>query len=89
MLLADHDHQILEGAKNIERIQRVVPVGRLGHAKEVADAVVFLALNNYANNCQLNLDGGLSAVNPLEDFLPSDYGGTIPNELDPFYADET
>jgi hypothetical protein len=28
----------------------------------VADAAVFLATNNYANNCVLNLDGGLSAA---------------------------
>lgn len=39
-----------------------IPVGRFGTAQEVADAVVFLATNQYANNCVLNLDGGLSAV---------------------------
>jgi len=30
--------------------------------EEVADAAVFLAANSYANNCILNLDGGLSAA---------------------------
>lgn len=29
---------------------------------EIADAAVFLADNEYANNCVINLDGGLSAV---------------------------
>jgi NAD(P)-dependent dehydrogenase (short-subunit alcohol dehydrogenase family) len=38
------------------------PVGRLGTPEEVADAAVFLAANKFANNCVLNLDGGLSAV---------------------------
>lgn len=38
-----------------------IPLKRFGTADEVADAAVFLALNAYANNCVLNLDGGLSA----------------------------
>lgn len=38
-----------------------IPLGRLGSPDEVADAALFLALNNYANNCTLTLDGGLSA----------------------------
>lgn len=38
-----------------------IPLRRFGHPSEVADAAVFLAQNEYANNCVLNLDGGLSA----------------------------
>ena len=39
-----------------------VPLKRFGQAAEIADAAVFLAANQYANNCVLNLDGGLSAT---------------------------
>lgn len=38
------------------------PLNRVAHPAEVADAAVFLASNGFANNCVLNLDGGLSAV---------------------------
>ncbi|KAM0357386.1 hypothetical protein ACHAP4_006195 [Fusarium culmorum] len=38
------------------------PLRRVGQPEEVADAAVFLATNRFANNCVLNLDGGLSAV---------------------------
>lgn len=39
-----------------------IPLGRVGRAEEVADAAFFLATNSYANNCVLNIDGGLSAA---------------------------
>ncbi|KAG5967385.1 hypothetical protein E4U30_002373 [Claviceps sp. LM220 group G6] len=39
-----------------------IPSNRVAHPAEVADAAVFLATNGYANNCVLNLDGGLSAA---------------------------
>jgi NAD(P)-dependent dehydrogenase (short-subunit alcohol dehydrogenase family) len=39
-----------------------IPLGHFGNVSEIADAAVFLATNKYANNCVLNLDGGLSAV---------------------------
>jgi NAD(P)-dependent dehydrogenase (short-subunit alcohol dehydrogenase family) len=39
-----------------------IPMKRFGRVTEVADAAAFLATNAYANNCVLNLDGGLSAV---------------------------
>lgn len=39
-----------------------IPLDRFGTPEEVADAAVFLASNEYANNCILNIDGGLSAV---------------------------
>lgn len=39
-----------------------IPLGRFGTTAEVADAALFLATNQYATNCVLNLDGGLSAT---------------------------
>jgi NAD(P)-dependent dehydrogenase (short-subunit alcohol dehydrogenase family) len=39
-----------------------IPLKRFGDASDIADAAVFLATNKYANNCVLNLDGGLSAI---------------------------
>ncbi|RAL01284.1 SDR family NAD(P)-dependent oxidoreductase [Aspergillus ibericus CBS 121593] len=44
------------------RLKDLIPLRRFGRPDEVADAAVFLAQNEYANNCVLNLDGGLSAV---------------------------
>ena len=38
-----------------------IPAGRFGKPEEVAEAIIFLIKNEYANNCILNLDGGLSA----------------------------
>ncbi|OAA63055.1 3-ketoacyl-(acyl-carrier-protein) reductase [Cordyceps fumosorosea ARSEF 2679] len=38
------------------------PLSRVADPDEVADAAVFLAANQFANNCILNLDGGLSAA---------------------------
>ncbi|KAJ5488576.1 hypothetical protein N7539_003466 [Penicillium diatomitis] len=46
----------------VERLTSLIPLQRFGDPKEIADAAVFLAQNEYANNCVLNLDGGLSAV---------------------------
>lgn len=45
-----------------DNIKRRIPLGRLGKPEEVAHAAFFLAENEYAHNCLLNLDGGLSAV---------------------------
>ncbi|KAE8453511.1 hypothetical protein EG329_010372 [Mollisiaceae sp. DMI_Dod_QoI] len=39
-----------------------IPLKRFGQPSEIADAAAFLAANTYANNCVLNLDGGLSAI---------------------------
>nr|AHG26146.1 quinone reductase [Shiraia sp. slf14] len=39
-----------------------IPLGRFGTPEEVAHAALFLAENQYAHNCVLNLDGGLSAI---------------------------
>lgn len=43
-------------------LRNKIPAGRFGRPSEVADAAFFLINNRYANNCVLNLDGGLSAV---------------------------
>lgn len=45
-----------------ESLLRKIPAGRFGKPEEVADAALFLAKNQYANNCVVNLDGGLSAT---------------------------
>ncbi|TID21846.1 Short-chain dehydrogenase/reductase [Venturia nashicola] len=39
-----------------------IPLKRFGAVDEIAEAALFLAKNEYANNCVLNLDGGLSAT---------------------------
>ncbi|KAJ6441849.1 3-ketoacyl-(acyl-carrier-protein) reductase [Purpureocillium lavendulum] len=45
-----------------EAYLRDTPLGRVADPAEVADAAIFLASNGFANNCVLNLDGGLSAA---------------------------
>ena len=47
---------------HVEKLHHAIPLGRFATADEVADAVVFLIANEYANNTVLNLDGGLSAT---------------------------
>ncbi|KAM4059142.1 enoyl-(Acyl carrier protein) reductase [Hirsutella rhossiliensis] len=44
-----------------EAYLKATPLGRVGDPSEVAHAALFLAANRFANNCVLNLDGGLSA----------------------------
>lgn len=39
-----------------------IPLARFGTPQEVAHAALFLAQNQYAHNCVIGLDGGLSAV---------------------------
>ncbi|KAK7905746.1 hypothetical protein LTR67_000470 [Exophiala xenobiotica] len=53
------DKYMSRGAQ--EEVRRKTPLGRFGTMDEVADAVMFLLHNPYANNCTLNLDGGFSA----------------------------
>ncbi|KAL6235813.1 hypothetical protein BDW75DRAFT_229977 [Aspergillus navahoensis] len=45
-----------------DRLKEDIPLRRFGQPHEVADAAVFLAENEYANNCVVNLDGGLGAL---------------------------
>ncbi|KAH8770079.1 hypothetical protein F5883DRAFT_417135 [Diaporthe sp. PMI_573] len=47
---------------NEGKLSSQIPLGRVGRPEEVADAAFFLATNSYANNCVLNIDGGLSAA---------------------------
>ncbi|KAF2745163.1 NAD(P)-binding protein [Sporormia fimetaria CBS 119925] len=39
-----------------------IPAGRFGRPEEIAEAVLFLAQNQYAMNSVVNIDGGLSAT---------------------------
>ena len=57
---ADYWKDFSESEKT--RLKDEIPLGRFGDPYEIADAAVFLAQNEYANNCILNIDGGLSAV---------------------------
>jgi NAD(P)-dependent dehydrogenase (short-subunit alcohol dehydrogenase family) len=45
-----------------DALRQRIPLGRLGKPEEIAQAALFLAENDYAHNCVVNLDGGLSAV---------------------------
>ncbi|KAK3344273.1 hypothetical protein B0T25DRAFT_585075 [Lasiosphaeria hispida] len=45
-----------------EALIKKIPARRFGTPDEVADAAAFLVKNQYANNCKINLDGGLSAT---------------------------
>jgi NAD(P)-dependent dehydrogenase (short-subunit alcohol dehydrogenase family) len=45
-----------------DEILDTIPLKRFGTPAEIAEAALFLATNQYANNCVMNLDGGLSAV---------------------------
>ncbi|KAF1930933.1 NAD(P)-binding protein [Didymella exigua CBS 183.55] len=47
---------------NTSQLKDRIPLRRFGQSKEIAHAALFLAENQYAHNCVLNLDGGLSAV---------------------------
>lgn len=42
-------------------LEQRIPLGRLAKPEEIASAALFLAQNEYAHNCVINLDGGLSA----------------------------
>lgn len=48
--------------KQNQKLRQEIPLNRYGLPEEVADAVLFLLKNEYANNTVLNLDGGLSAT---------------------------
>jgi len=47
---------------NASQLKERIPLKRFGKPEEIAQAALFLAENQYAHNCILNLDGGLSAV---------------------------
>ncbi|KEF53061.1 uncharacterized protein A1O9_10969 [Exophiala aquamarina CBS 119918] len=58
------DTPMIEGFSEARKAQLTaqIPSRRFGKPAEVADAIMFLLRNEYANNCILNLDGGLSAI---------------------------
>lgn len=45
--------------RDVENRKKLIPMGRLGHVDEVAEAVVFLAGNAYTTGQTLHLNGGL------------------------------
>jgi NAD(P)-dependent dehydrogenase (short-subunit alcohol dehydrogenase family) len=47
---------------NTAALQDKIPLKRFGRPEEIAQAALFLAQNQYAHNCVINVDGGLSAV---------------------------
>jgi NAD(P)-dependent dehydrogenase (short-subunit alcohol dehydrogenase family) len=47
---------------NTAALQDRIPLKRFGRPEEIAHAALFLAQNQYAHNCVINVDGGLSAV---------------------------
>lgn len=47
---------------NASQLKERIPLKRFGKPLEIANAALFLAENQYAHNCLLNLDGGLSAA---------------------------
>lgn len=47
---------------NTAALQDRIPLKRFGKPEEIAHAALFLAQNQYAHNCVINIDGGLSAV---------------------------
>ncbi|MCP3127725.1 SDR family oxidoreductase [Shewanella sp. KJ2020] len=43
----------------LERLEKLVPVGRLGHADEIASTVRFIIENDYVNGRVFEVDGGI------------------------------
>ena len=43
----------------LERIEKVIPLGRLGDREELANAAMFIIENEYMNGRLIELDGGL------------------------------
>jgi 3-oxoacyl-[acyl-carrier protein] reductase len=52
----------METDLNTSQLRERIPLKRFCTPDEIAHAALFLAENQYAHNCVLNLDGGLSAV---------------------------
>lgn len=60
---------ISSGKVDLDRIQRRTPLGRMGHLKEVAHAVAYLASDwsSYIAGVTLPVDGGWSAFSGAGD----------------------
>lgn len=52
------DTEFLEQAHKTTAVERI-PLKRLGHPNDIAEAVYFLASNNYITGQVLSVDGGL------------------------------
>ncbi len=50
---------ITDMSRDLEARKKLIPMGRLGHVKEVAEAVVFVAGNAYMTGQTIHLNGGL------------------------------
>ncbi len=49
-----------EAVGHVREMMQKTPVGRAGEADEIAQAVLFLASNGYANGAELIVDGGIA-----------------------------
>jgi len=58
--------------ERLDTVRAAVPLGRFGHADEVARAIVFLASDDasYVTGTTLVVDGGLSAGTGIPDLVP-------------------
>lgn len=57
--LIETDMMKTDTAANRENRRKLIPLGRLGRAEEVAEAVIFLAGNEYMTGQTIHLNGGL------------------------------
>jgi glucose 1-dehydrogenase len=53
--------------QDLRRLQRIIPLGRVGQPEEIAGAIAFLASDEaaYVTGQTLFVDGGLTAGRPL------------------------
>jgi NAD(P)-dependent dehydrogenase (short-subunit alcohol dehydrogenase family) len=53
--------------QELRRLQRIIPLGRVGEPQEIASAIAFLASDEatYVTGQTLFIDGGLTAGRPL------------------------
>lgn len=62
VLYAAPEQELMVLDLNASQLKESIPLKRFGKPEEIAHAALFLAENQYAHNCVLNLDGGLSAA---------------------------
>lgn len=54
-------NQLERSASTVEELAQVYPLGRIGTAEEVAEAIYFLATASFITGAVLSVDGGLTA----------------------------